>query len=178
MTLFFPRQFPGISHIPWLFLDILKIPWHFQVFQTSGNPGKQIGNRKACMCVNNLSLVTIIIIIIIIIYYAKKGSKNSHKHKHTQHIQNTTMLKQHKHTSVTSTTPGTERAQALADISCSALCCHSNKTHTPIANLPITAQIQGTSYHSPYLHPGPCSSVGMRWGTDRQTDTQMATGPD
>ena len=26
------------------------------------------------------------------------------------------------------------------------------------------------SYHSPKLHPGPCSSVGMRRGADRHTD--------
>jgi len=45
---------------------------------------------------------------------------------------------------------------ALADISHSALCCHSNET------------LEGTPYHSPKLHPGPCSSVGMRRGTDRQ----------
>jgi len=33
-------------------------------------------------------------------------------------------------------------------------------------------QTYGTPYHSPKLHPGPCSSVGMRRGTDRQTDRQ------
>jgi len=42
-----------------------------------------------------------------------------------------------------------------------------------IANLPNSAQLQGTPYHSPKLHPGMCSSVEMRQGTDRQTDTQM-----
>jgi len=73
---------------------------------------------------------------------------------------------------------GTERVQALADISCSVLCCHSNETHAPIANPPSNAQLEGTPYHSPKLHPGLCSSMGMRRGTDRppdrQTDTQMA----
>jgi len=37
----------------------------------------------------------------------------------------------------------------------------------PIANPPNTAQLEGTLYQSPKLHPGPCSSVGMRRGTDR-----------
>jgi len=59
--------------------------------------------------------------------------------------------------------------QALADISRSALCCHSNKTRAPIANPPNTAQPQGT-HHSPKLYPGPCSSVVMRRGTVRHTD--------
>jgi len=65
--------------------------------------------------------------------------------------------------------PLTERVQALADISRSALCCHSNETRAPIANLPNNAQPQGTPYHSPKLHPGPWSSVGLRRGTDRHT---------
>jgi len=64
---------------------------------------------------------------------------------------------------------GIERVQALADISHSALCCHSNKACTPIANPPNSAQPEGTCYHCPNLHPGPCSSVRMRRGTDRQT---------
>jgi len=68
--------------------------------------------------------------------------------------------------------PGIERVQALADISRSALCCHSNETRAPIANPPNSAQLEDTSYHSAKLHPGPYSSVGMRRGTDRQTDTQ------
>jgi len=51
-----------------------------------------------------------------------------------------------------------------------------NETRAPIANPPSSAQLQGTQYHSPNLHPGPCSSAGMRRGTDRQTyaDTQTA----
>jgi len=31
---------------------------------------------------------------------------------------------------------------------------------------------RGHPYHSPNLHPDPCSCVGMRRGTDRQTNTQ------
>jgi len=48
-------------------------------------------------------------------------------------------------------------------------CSHSNKTCAPIANPPKSAQLEGTHYHSAYLHPRPCSSVGMRRGTDTQT---------
>jgi len=36
--------------------------------------------------------------------------------------------------------PGTERVQALADISGSALCCYSNETHALTANPPNNAQ--------------------------------------
>jgi len=63
-----------------------------------------------------------------------------------------------------------ERVQALADISLSALCCRSNETRALIANPPNRAQLGGTPYHSPKLHPGPCSSAGMRRGTERQTE--------
>ena len=66
--------------------------------------------------------------------------------------------------------PVIERVQALADISRSALRCHSNETRAPIANPPNSAQLEGTPYHSPKLHLGPCSNVGMRRGTDRHTD--------
>jgi len=45
--------------------------------------------------------------------------------------------------------PGTERVQALADISRSALCCHSNETRASIAYLPNSAQLGGTPYRSP-----------------------------
>jgi len=37
-----------------------------------------------------------------------------------------------------------------------------NETRAPIANSPNIAQLEGTPYHSPKLHPGPCGSVGMR----------------
>jgi len=76
------------------------------------------------------------------------------------------------YTSVTQLQPGIGRGQALADISRSALCCHTIETRAPIANPPNSAQLGGTPYHSPELHPGLCSSVGMRRGTetDKQTD--------
>ena len=51
------------------------------------------------------------------------------------------------------------------------VCCHSNEIHTPIANPPNSAQLQSTPYHFPKLHPGPCSSVGMRRRTARHTHT-------
>jgi len=62
---------------------------------------------------------------------------------------------------------GIEIVQALDDIFRSALCCHSNETRTPMGNAPSTAQLEGTLYRSANLHTGPCSSVGMRLGTDR-----------
>jgi len=40
--------------------------------------------------------------------------------------------------------PGTERVQALADISRSALCYHSNETLASIANPPDSAHLEGT----------------------------------
>ena len=55
-----------------------------------------------------------------------------------------------------------------ADISRSALCCHSNETRAPIAN-PAVVLCTTRGHHSPKLHPGPCSSVGMRRGKCRQT---------
>jgi len=48
----------------------------------------------------------------------------------------------------------------------------ATKTRAPITNPRNSAQLEGTPYHSPKLHPGPCSSMGMRRGTDRQRDTQ------
>jgi len=47
------------------------------------------------------------------------------------------------------------------------LCCHSNETRALIANLPNSAQLGSTPYHSAKLHQGPCNSVGMWRGTDR-----------
>ena len=67
--------------------------------------------------------------------------------------------------------PGIERVQALADISRSALCCHSNETRAPTANPLNSEQPEGTPYHSSKLHLGPCSSMEMREGTDRHTYT-------
>ena len=60
-------------------------------------------------------------------------------------------------------TPGTEQVQALADISRSVLCCHSNETRAPIAHLPNSAQLEGTVYHSPKLH----ALLGVRSATSR-----------
>jgi len=50
-------------------------------------------------------------------------------------------------------------------------CCHSNETHAPITNLPNSAQLGGTPYHSPKWHPGLCSSVEMWQGTHTHTHT-------
>jgi len=55
---------------------------------------------------------------------------------------------------------------------CSSIVLHSNATCAPIANPPNSAQLGGSLYHSPKLHPGPCNSVGMRPRTDVQTDRQ------
>jgi len=49
------------------------------------------------------------------------------------------------------------------------LCCHCNATGAPIANPPNSAQLGGSLYYAPKLHPGPCSSVGVRPRTDTQT---------
>ena len=46
----------------------------------------------------------------------------------------------------------------------------SNETFAPIANPPNSAQPGGGLYHVPKLHPDPCSSVGVRPRTDRQTE--------
>jgi len=49
------------------------------------------------------------------------------------------------------------------------VCCHSNQTRTPIANLPNNAQLYGISYHSPsYIHAVVCNCG------KGQTDTQTA----
>ena len=45
---------------------------------------------------------------------------------------------------IASREPGIEQVQALADISCSMLCCHRNETHAPIADPPNSAQLEGT----------------------------------
>jgi len=57
------------------------------------------------------------------------------------------------------------RASTSTDISRSALCCHSSEIRALITNPPNSVQLQCTAYHSPNLHPGPCSSVGMRRGS-------------
>jgi len=50
----------------------------------------------------------------------------------------------------------------------------ATKPRAPIANPPNSEQLWGHPYRSSSLHLGPCSSVGMRPRTDRQTDTQTA----
>ena len=54
------------------------------------------------------------------------------------------------------------------------VCC-SNATSAPIANPPNSAQLGGSPYHSPKLHPGPCNSMGIWPRTDRHTQTRMTT---
>ena len=50
------------------------------------------------------------------------------------------------------------------------LCCHNNATRAPVANPPNSAQLGGSLYHAPKLHPGPCSNVGVQPRTDTQTN--------
>ena len=52
------------------------------------------------------------------------------------------------------------------------LCWHSNATRAPIANPPNSAQLGRIPYHSPKLHLGPYSSVGMWPRTDTHTHKQ------
>jgi len=64
-----------------------------------------------------------------------------------------------------------ERVQALADISRSALCCHSNATPAPIANPPNKAQLEDTPYHSPdYIWVRAVVWECREGQTDRHTD--------
>jgi len=65
---------------------------------------------------------------------------------------------------------GTAPAQALADISRLVLCCHSNEISAAIVNPRNSAQPGGAPCYSPKSHSGQCSSMGMRRGTDGQTD--------
>jgi len=51
-------------------------------------------------------------------------------------------------------------------LTCFGVCCDSNETLALITKLPNSTQLGGTSYHSPKLHPGLCSSVTMWRGTD------------
>jgi len=68
--------------------------------------------------------------------------------------------------------PGIERVQALADISRSALCCHSNETHAPIANPPNSAQLEGT----PTIIPSHIRVRAVVWACGKgQTDTHTQT---
>jgi len=64
------------------------------------------------------------------------------KHIHFNHLTSQIFLYQ-------CSKPGIEREQAFADISLSALCCHSNETRAPIADLPNSAQLGAPGlYHS------------------------------
>jgi len=71
--------------------------------------------------------------------------------------------------------PGTERVQALADISRSAQCCHSNETHAPIANPPNSAQLKGTPTIPPsYIRVhAECGNAAR----DRQTAVTICVSP-
>jgi len=86
--------------------------------------------------------------------------------------------------------PAIERLQALAGISRSALnafavykaislytcvCCHSNETCAPIANPPNSAQLEGTSYHSPKLHLRACAVMWACGEGQRDRDTDRHT---
>ena len=63
-----------------------------------------------------------------------------------------------------------ERVQALADISRSALCCHSNETRVPIANPPNSAQREGTPTIPPiYIRVRAVIWACGREETDRHT---------
>ena len=73
-----------------------------------------------------------------------------------------------------------ERVQALADISRSLLCRHSNETRAPIANPPNSAQLGGT-LTNPQVTSGSvqyCGNAARNRQTDRQTsvtDTHFAS---
>ena len=64
--------------------------------------------------------------------------------------------------------PGIEQVQALADISCSSLSCHSNETHAWIANPPNTAQLEGTPT-IPQVTSGSVQQCGNAASDSRQT---------
>jgi len=49
--------------------------------------------------------------------------------------------------------------------------CHSNETRAPTANPPNSVQL-GAIPTIAKLHPGLCSSVGMRRQKDRHTDAR------
>jgi len=68
--------------------------------------------------------------------------------------------------------PGIQRVQALADISHSELCYHSNETHAPIANLPYSAQLGIATTISPsYIQ---VRALASECG-EGQTDTHRHT---
>jgi len=69
---------------------------------------------------------------------------------------------------------GIERVQALADISRSALCCHSNETRAPIANPPNSVQREGTRTTPHVTFPVRIQLQCETAARDRQTGTQTA----
>jgi len=73
--------------------------------------------------------------------------------------------------STSQTQPGIERVQALADITRSALCCHSNETHVPTANPLNTAQLEGTPTILPSISGSlQCGNAAADRPTHRHTD--------
>ena len=71
--------------------------------------------------------------------------------------------------------PAIQRVQAsLLTFRFRRACCHSNPTRAPTASAQYCTT-RGTPYHSPKLHPGPYSSIGMWRGIDRGIDTQTLT---
>jgi len=80
--------------------------------------------------------------------------------------------------SLTKYKPGIERVQALADISRSALCCHSNETRAPIANPPNSAQLEGTpTIRSSYIRVRVIVWDYDEGQTDKHTDRQTHRRP-
>jgi len=69
------------------------------------------------------------------------------------------------------TSPGIERVQGLTDILRSALCCHSNETRAPIANLPNSAQRAPPTISPTYIW---VRAVVWECG-EGQTDTRTHT---
>jgi len=57
-----------------------------------------------------------------------------------------------------------------------ALCCRRNETPCIDCKSAQQCTTRRHPYHSSKLHPGPCSSVGMRRGIDRHTHTHRHTG--
>jgi len=49
---------------------------------------------------------------------------------------------------------------------------HQRKSAVQAASNVENAQLVGSLYHAPKLHPGPYSSVGVRPWTDTQTDAR------
>jgi len=66
------------------------------------------------------------------------------------------------------------RAQAVADILRSALCCYSNETRTPIPNPPNAAQLGGTPTIPPsYIRIRAVMCACGRGQTDTHTQTRV-----